>query len=102
VVATLPVDVIGTATDADFLRYVLEYSPAGKGEWVRFAEGSAAVTDGVLGQFDPTLLNNGLYDVRLTAWDKAGNTATATKVFQADGQAKLGNFTVAFDDLSIP
>src|SRR5207253_1755505 len=26
----------------------------------------------------------------------------ATKVFQADGQAKIGNFTLGFDDLSIP
>ena len=101
-VATMPVAVIGTATDPSFMRYTLAYSPKGRNEWVTFATGDTPVVNGPLGTFDPTLLQNGFYDVRLTVEDTAGNVTTSDKVYVADGQAKIGNFTVAFDDLTIP
>src|SRR5262249_44161374 len=51
---------------------------------IRFASGSTSVTQGVLGRFDPTNLQNGFSDVRLTVEDTAGNVATAVKEHQAD------------------
>ena len=56
----------------------------------------------VLGQFDPTLLLNGIYDVRLTAEDTSGNVASVTRSYEVDGGAKIGNFTFSFNDLTIP
>jgi len=84
------------------LRFTLEYSVKGENQWITFATGNTSVTDGVLGRFDPTMLVNGYYDVRLTALDASGNVSTAIKVFQADGQAKVGAFTLTFSDLTIP
>jgi hypothetical protein len=86
-VLTLPTEIIGTATDdAQLVRYVLEYSVRGRNEFVRFAEGTSPVSNDVLGTFDPTMLRNGLYDVRLTAEDADGNSASITRVYQADGE----------------
>lgn len=99
---TLPTDIIGTADDADLLRYVLELSEAGKNDFRVFASGMTPVINWVLGQFDPTLLLNGIYDVRLTAEDTSGNVASVTQSYEVDGGAKIGNFTLSFNDLTIP
>jgi RHS repeat-associated protein len=100
--AMKPLAVTGTATSDNLLRYTLEYSPEGQNQWTRFASGTTSVADGPLGTFDPTLLVDGFYDVRLTVTDTAGNVATATKIFDAEGLAKVGNFTVSFNDLVVP
>jgi YD repeat-containing protein len=34
--------------------------------------------------------------------DTSGNVATATKIFEASGQVKVGEFTVSFQDLAVP
>jgi len=99
---SVPAEVIGTASDANLTRYVLEYSPKDRNEFVTFATGTSSVTADVLGQLDPTMLRNGLYDVKLTAEDASGNTASITRTYQMDGEAKVGNFTIAFNDLTIP
>lgn len=41
-------------------------------------------------------------DVRLTAEDIDGNVASVTRCFQMNGEAKGGNFSVSFEDLTIP
>ncbi len=99
---TVPTNVIGTASDANFVRYVLEYSPKGEDAFVRFAEGATSVTDNVLGRLDPTVLRNGVYELRLTAEDVAGNSASTTVTAELTGQRKVGNFTMSFTDLAIP
>ena len=99
---TLPTDIIGTADDTDLMRYVLELSEAGKNDFRVFASGTTPVVNAVLGQFDPTLLLNGIYDVRLTAEDTSGNVASVTRSYEVDGGAKIGNFTLSFNDLTIP
>ncbi|MBY0458876.1 MAG: hypothetical protein K2V38_16180, partial [Gemmataceae bacterium] len=97
--ASLPVDIFGTVAADDLMRWVLEISPANRGAWSKLAEGTTPVADGKVGVFDPTLLSNGMYDVRLTALDTAGNTAVAAKAFRATGEAKVGEFTAEYDDL---
>ena len=44
---------------------------------------------------------NDLYTLRLTAWDKAGNNASIQIQVQVDGNQKIGNFTVAFEDVNV-
>ncbi|NQU09335.1 RHS repeat protein, partial [bacterium] len=100
-IAILPGNIIGTATDDNFLRYTLELSARGQDAFAEFAVAEQQVSDGILGIFDPTILENGYYDVRLTAFDKSGNRASASQTFKADGQAKLGNFTVTFVDAGL-
>jgi YD repeat-containing protein len=99
---TSPIDVIGTASDANFFRYELSYALAGETNFTLLASGSTAVTNGVLGQFDPTLLINDLYDLKLTVFDLGGNQTEATVTVQVARELKVGLFTITFQDLNIP
>jgi hypothetical protein len=76
----------GKATDADysgspknFARFVLEYSRSGTA-WTRIAASTRPV-DGVLGTWDTRRLAAGSVTVRLTAYDRAGNSSTTSRVF---------------------
>jgi len=94
--------ILGTAADPTFLRYALELAPAGETTFSLIGEGRAAVTDGVLGTLDPTILMNGIYVVRLTVWDSNGNQASAEQSVQVEGAQKVGNFTLTFSDVTLP
>lgn len=99
---TSPVDVIGTATDANFFRYELSYALAGETNFTTFGAGSSPVTNGVLGRFDPTLLINDLYDIKLTVFDLGGNETSSIVTVQVARELKIGLFTITFQDLNIP
>ncbi|MEM7474531.1 MAG: putative Ig domain-containing protein [Planctomycetota bacterium] len=107
-VVTYLTDVIATVTDENLKSYKLEYSRLNDDTWtiineVAVADGTPIdVTDQVIGTFDPTLLHNDEYQLRVTAEDLAGNLAFAFATLSLDGQAKLGNFSVALTDLNIP
>ena len=60
------VDVIGTVDDIDgLLFYALSVAPFEGGTFHEFARGTTVVSDGVLGRFDPSVLENGDYFLRL-------------------------------------
>jgi RHS repeat-associated protein len=99
---TSPVDVIGTASDANFLKYILEYAPVGESTFTTIVTGTTAVTNGVLGKLDPTLLLNDLFTLRLTVIDRANNQTETSIQVQVAREQKVGNFTLAFQDLSVP
>ncbi|MEN2774877.1 discoidin domain-containing protein [Acetivibrio clariflavus] len=99
---TMPINIMGTAMDANICNYILEYSEKGQNNYIRFAEGTTNVESGVLGTFDPNTVKSGLYDIRLTVYDKGGlSNQTVTTVF-ADGKMTLRNFSIAYTDISIP
>ena len=85
---TGPTNIIGTASDANFLRYELAYAPAGETTWTVIGEGTSPVTAGTLGTFDPTVLLNDLYTLRLTVFDRGGNETVTTRTVQATGARK--------------
>ncbi|MET0623972.1 MAG: DUF6531 domain-containing protein, partial [Pyrinomonadaceae bacterium] len=96
---------VGTISQGTTWR--LEYSPAAERGtpnqvWTVIGSGNTPVTNGVLGVFDPTLLLNGLYLVRLVATDAAGQTTVNTVTAVATGEQKVGNFSLGFNDLSVP
>ena len=66
------------------------------------ASGNTAVADGVLGRFDPTLLVNGLYRVRLVVEDVNGQVSVDERVYKVDGGAKVGALSMAFIDMRVP
>jgi len=86
------------------LEYSLGPDPAAPqaAAWTTFATGAAAVSNAPLGVFDPTLLLNGTYVIRLTATDADGQSGSAAKTVTVTGQQKVGNFTISFRDLEIP
>lgn len=98
----LPTDIVGTASDTNLVKYRLEYSEKDKNQYIQFATGSTSVTNGILGKIDPTKLRNGLYDIRLTVEDTGGNSVSVKRVYEMDGEAKVGNFSIGFNDLTIP
>ena len=92
----MPTAIMGTANTPDLLQYTLQYSVEGQNQWTTFATGTTPVVNGTLGTLDPTMMENGFYDVRLTVEDTSGQVTTADQVYQVDGQAKVGDFTLSF------
>jgi RHS repeat-associated protein len=96
------IDIEGTAADANLLRYTLEYSVKNRNEYRQFAAGGTPVVAGVLGQLDTTAMQNGIYDLRLSAEDRSGNTATVQSVIQVTAQLKVGAVSLLFKDMKVP
>lgn len=98
-----PIDIVGTASDPNLVRYELAIRPAGSsGPYTLINQGETSVVGGVLGRFDPTGLMNGFYELRLRVIDAGGNETRTELTLRADGERKLGQFTLAFTDLSLP
>ncbi|MBD3242648.1 MAG: hypothetical protein GF331_18805, partial [Chitinivibrionales bacterium] len=94
-------DIVGIAGDDNFAYYELSYAPVDGGELREFHRGTTPVTDGVLGSFDATVVENGDYCIRLTAYDIYGNAAYDETRVHVEGQAKIGLFTLTFEDLNV-
>ena len=56
----------------------------------------------VAGRFDPTLRLNGLYNLRLIAATSDGRYAEDISSVIVEGNMKIGNYHIAFNDLTIP
>ena len=110
-VVTYLTNVVGSVSDANLLGWRLEYALASAvdlndlaatdPDWVRISAGTTNV-NGVLGVFDPTLLPNDSYVLRLYAEDTGGLINTRGVIVGVQGAAKLGNFHLEFTDLSVP
>jgi len=102
-VVTSRVNVIGSVMSSAFDHYTLEYTETGKDGWVKFAEGEAQITNGVLGTLDPTMMLNGQYNIRLRLYETGGEYwGVNSGSFTVEGNMKIGNFTLSFTDLSVP
>jgi RHS repeat-associated protein len=99
---TKQTSIVGTANTPDLLQYTLQYSIRGLDQWKTFATGTTPVINGTLGTLDPTMMQNGYYDVRLSVEDTSGQVTTADQVYQVDGNVKIGNFTLSYPDVNIP
>lgn len=100
---TGPVPVIGTASDPEFLKYVLEIAPVGETTYTTIFESTTPVVNGTLGTLDPTLLVNDLYNLQLRVFDRGGIMVTSVPVqVQIKRDQKVGNFTLAFQDVNVP
>jgi YD repeat-containing protein len=73
-------------------------------DWVRITRvtGPTPVRDGVLATFDPTMLLNDSYVIRVTAFNTNGLGQVEGVVVSVVGNAKLGEFRLEFTDLQIP
>ncbi|HET7293056.1 MAG TPA: Calx-beta domain-containing protein, partial [Vicinamibacteria bacterium] len=94
--------VIGSVSGASLAAWTLEHRRAGTEAWTRFAEGTVPASNSTLGVFDPTLLVNGPYEIRLKATDVAGRSAQASTTVIVKDNLKVGHFTVSFVDLEVP
>lgn len=103
-IITQRVKVIGSVSMENLDYWVLEYTEAGKEEWVEFARGMTIVEEGELGILDPTMMLNGIYQIRMAMFDKEGNYVKTVPqaAFIVEGNMKIGNFTLSFTDMSVP
>lgn len=111
-VVTQLTDILGTASDANPLSYRLEYAradlvdvndpTADDSDWQLIVASTNSVVNDALGAFDPTLLLNDNYVIRVIAEDTSGNLSARTVALSLDGNLKLGPLSTAVTDLAIP
>jgi RHS repeat-associated protein len=77
-------------------------SGAAGSPWMTIASGAGALTNAPLGTFDPTLLLNGIYKVRLVATNASQQSDVAVVSVAVEGGLKVGLFSLTFNDLHIP
>ncbi len=94
--------VVGTVRSTSLAGWELSFREAGVGGWTSLATGIAPVEASPLATFDPTLLENGLYELRLHAVDTLGQVDEATIALSVEGQQKIGHFSLTFVDLEVP
>ncbi|MEG5082027.1 putative Ig domain-containing protein [Microcoleus sp. AT8-B4] len=106
---TAHLNITGTISDSNLAYYTLEVSPVGGGQipgdgggFKEVYRGTAAVSNGTIATFDPTVLANGAYVLKFTAFDANGNGSTTERTVNVAGDLKLGNFRLSFTDLSVP
>jgi fibro-slime domain-containing protein/RHS repeat-associated protein len=105
-VITTVTPILGSISDDAYpVSYTLTATPFEGGPARTLASNvvvNAAIASDVLGQFDPTLLANGSYVLRLEATDSGNRSSEAQIIVDVAGDLKLGNFRVSFTDLQIP
>jgi RHS repeat-associated protein len=97
-----PVNITGTISDSNLAYYTLSVAPVGGGEFKEVYRGTTAVNNGTVATFDPTVLANGAYTLKFTAFDANGNGSTTERTVNVAGDLKLGNFRLSFTDLTVP
>ncbi len=96
------VQVVGTVDDASLASYEIQLCHVPCVAFTTVDSGFAAVTGGSLGAVDTTLLENGLYQIRIVATDLNGNQSAALREVLLSGDNKPGNFTISFVDMEVP
>jgi len=92
---------------SQFDRYELAYRPVGRTDIDPYIFDTSydAVSEsstGSLGMLDTTVMPNGTYDIVLTGYALDGSSASTWETIIVTGDRKVGNFTIAFDDLQVP
>jgi YD repeat-containing protein len=93
--------IVGTISDTNLDSWVLDQAPLGSSTYTTLASGNTPVSSATLATFDPTVVANGPYVLRLTATDIAGRTSQATIVVEADSTTKPTQYLRTETDLSV-
>ena len=99
---TAPQEVVATVQDPNLGEWILEVGQSDSECFTPIASGRGELVEELAGHLDTTLMPNGMYDLRLTAYDanQQGTRDTVTLFIQ--GEFKVGRFTTGFRDLEIP
>jgi Domain of unknown function (DUF6531) len=96
-------NVIGSVASPNLASWTLQSRAQNGSTFLPIATGTTAVANGTLGTFDPTLLLNGIFQIQLTATDTFSQTSTFGPIsVVVTGNQKVGNFTLSFNDLTVP
>ncbi|MBC8059571.1 MAG: hypothetical protein H7Y18_02790, partial [Clostridiaceae bacterium] len=96
-----PTKIIGTAKDETKLySYKLEYRLKDSKDFTLFKQSTDSKSNEELGVFDPTMLVNGIYEVRLSVEDMGGNILRTTTTYVVEGEMKIGHMSMGFEDIN--
>jgi RHS repeat-associated protein len=96
-------NIVGSINSADGVsNWSVHIAPYGSSSFRQIASGTGAVSNGILGTLDPTLLANDQYIIRVIARDSLNRSSRADVTVNIQGELKLGRFRQEFTDLSIP
>ncbi|MGB6300739.1 MAG: putative Ig domain-containing protein, partial [Rivularia sp. (in: cyanobacteria)] len=93
-------DIVGEVSDVNLDSWKLEIASFGEGDYKAIAQGENTVNENILAQIDPNKLNNGFYQLRLTATDISGRTSTTETVVEINSTAKTSAYTRKETDLT--
>jgi len=101
---TAPSDVIGTVNDANLRqwRLIVKEKDSLPTEFQVIAEGTQNIDNALLDVFDPTMMHNGQYSLILEAEDANGLKTQDVVSVVVEGDLKIGNFSITFEDLNVP
>jgi len=94
--------ILGTVQDDNLVNWTLEYAPVETRQYTVLATGDYPLSNEFISKLDPTLLLNGMVNLRLTAVDFAGNISEDIKTVLIEGENKLGVMRISFVDLEVP
>ncbi|HUB24490.1 MAG TPA: CARDB domain-containing protein, partial [Tepidisphaeraceae bacterium] len=92
--------IVGTVSDENLDTYTLDLTPIGSANAVVLATGESTVTNGILAAINPNELQNGAYELTLTASNMAGRSSTTTAVVDIDTATKSGAYSTSASDLT--
>ncbi|MHB8835845.1 MAG: FG-GAP-like repeat-containing protein [Candidatus Methylomirabilia bacterium] len=81
------IQVIGSAEDPYLSGYKLSVNAGLYHSWLVLAQGAASVSSGALGIWDSSVAEDGVYSIRLEAWDYRGNQSSS-EVIVSKGDAR--------------
>ncbi len=100
-ILTEPVDITGSAYDAEEMDYyTLEYRVCGAEDFILLERSTEPKKHQALGHLDTTMLPNGHYEVRLSVVDKGGNRNRVTRKYVVEGSLKTGAMNLGFTDIT--
>ena len=91
-------DITANISQYVFTDYKFEYSEAMENNYTVFSSGTINAQTEITGEFDPSLLENGYYDIRFTAYGD-GIVADDTITVSVTGGLKIGSFSISFEDI---
>jgi hypothetical protein len=101
-VAIAPTVIKGSVGGEGFTKYELTIAPMDSDDFRIIASRTSQITNGTLGTFDPSLLQNDAYTLRLKVYGENGGFTAKEETVVVQGDLKLGNFQLSFTDLAIP
>ncbi|MGH7742361.1 MAG: FlgD immunoglobulin-like domain containing protein, partial [Candidatus Eiseniibacteriota bacterium] len=88
------ITVLGSAADARFKEYRLEYRPSGSANWTLLRQSSSPVLIGALAGWNTRLLADGNYDLRLSVADTIGLSSSVAVTVTIDNVFPSADVTV--------
>ncbi|MGA2068563.1 MAG: CARDB domain-containing protein, partial [Thermoguttaceae bacterium] len=98
---TAPTNITGSVSSTNLDSWVLDTAPLGSTAFTTLASGNAPITSGVLATFDPATVENGFYQLRLTATDISGRVSRTTIIVEADTATKPTQYLRTETDLTV-